>query len=104
MVDFAPISEAGWVTVPVPFKYGLAFNCSLIIPWILAYIITTVETVGDLTAIAEVSGEPVEGEIHDERLKRGVLLDGVGSALAAVFNTLPNTTFSQNIDDKKCLY
>jgi NCS2 family nucleobase:cation symporter-2/xanthine permease XanP len=60
--------------------------------------------VGDLTAIAEVSGEPVEGEIHDERLKRGVLLDGVGSALAAVFNTLPNTTFSQNIDDKKCLY
>lgn len=96
MVDFAPIAEAGWVTVPVPFKYGLAFNWSLIIPWILAYIITTVETVGDLTAIAEVSGEPVEGEIHDERLKRGVLLDGVGSALAAVFNTLPNTTFSQN--------
>jgi NCS2 family nucleobase:cation symporter-2/xanthine permease XanP len=96
MVDFAPIVEAGWVTVPIPFKYGLSFNWALIIPWILAYIITTIETVGDLTAIAEVSGEPIEGKIHDERLKRGVLLDGVGSALAAVFNTLPNTTFSQN--------
>jgi len=96
MVDFTPIVEAGWVTVPIPFKYGLSFNWALIIPWILAYIITTIETVGDLTAIAEVSGEPIEGEVHDERLKRGALLDGVGSALAAVFNTLPNTTFSQN--------
>lgn len=73
MVDFAPIVEAGWVTVPIPFKYGLSFNWALIIPWILAYIITTIETVGDLTAIAEVSGEPIEGKIHDERLKRGVL-------------------------------
>ncbi|MDN5345780.1 uracil-xanthine permease family protein [Petrotoga halophila] len=96
MVDFTPIVEAGWVTLPIPFKYGLSFNWALIIPWILAYIITTIETVGDLTAIAEVSGEPIEGEVHDERLKRGALLDGVGSTLAAVFNTLPNTTFSQN--------
>jgi len=96
MVDFSAIAEAGWVTVPIPFKYGLSFNWGLLIPWILAYIITTIESVGDLTAIAEVSGEPIEGKIHDERLKRGVLLDGVGSSLAAVFNTLPNTTFSQN--------
>ncbi|POZ88072.1 MULTISPECIES: uracil-xanthine permease family protein [Petrotoga] len=96
MVNFAPIVEAGWVTVPIPLKYGLSFNWALIIPWILAYIITTIETVGDLTAIAEVSCEPIEGEVHDKRLKRGVLLDGVGSALAAIFNTLPNTTFSQN--------
>jgi NCS2 family nucleobase:cation symporter-2/xanthine permease XanP len=96
MVDFTPIVEAGWITVPVPFKYGLSFNWKLIIPWILAYIITTIETIGDQTAIAEVSGEPIEGEVHEERLKRGVLWDGVGSALAAVFNTLPNTSFSQN--------
>jgi len=97
MVDFAPVVESGWITAPIPFKYGLSIKWSLILPWILAYIITTVETVGDLTAIAEVSGEPVEGKVHDERLKRGILTDGVGSALAAVFNTLPNTTFSQNI-------
>lgn len=96
MVDFTPILQAGWITVPVPFKYGLSFNWKLIIPWILAYIITTIETIGDQTAIAEVSGEPIEGEVHEERLKRGVLWDGVGSALAAVFNTLPNTSFSQN--------
>jgi len=96
MVNFAPIVEAGWITVPIPLKYGLSFNWALIIPWILAYIITTIETVGDLTAIAEVSCEPIEGEVHDKRLKRGVLLDGVGSALAAIFSTLPNTTFSQN--------
>ncbi len=96
MVDFTPIVEAGWITVPVPFKYGLSFDWRLLVPWILAYIITSIETVGDQTAVAEVSGEPIEGKIHEERLKRGVLWDGVGSALAAAFNTLPNTSFSQN--------
>jgi hypothetical protein len=42
------------------------------------------------------SGEPFEGEIYMERIKGGVLGDGVNSAIAAIFNTFPNTTFSQN--------
>jgi xanthine permease XanP len=40
--------------------------------------------------------KPVEEEIYMERIKGGVLGDGVISAIAAVFNTFPNTTFSQN--------
>ena len=31
-----------------------------------------------------------------ERIKGGVLGDGINSAIAAIFNTFPNTTFSQN--------
>ena len=31
-----------------------------------------------------------------KRIKGGVLGDGVNSAIAAMFNTFPNTTFSQN--------
>jgi len=97
MVDFQPVAEAGWFTVPIPFKFGMSFRWSHYLPWILAYVITSIESIGDLTAISEVSGEPVEGDLYRERISGGILADGIGSALAAVFNTMPNTTFSQNV-------
>ena len=31
-----------------------------------------------------------------KRIKGGVLADGLNSAIAAVFNSFPNSTFSQN--------
>ena len=43
-----------------------------------------------------ISGEPIEGEVYMKRISGGVLGDGVNSAIAAVFNSFPNTTFSQN--------
>ncbi len=97
LIDFGPVASAGWFTIPVPFKYGLAFRWTHLLPWVLAYIITSIETIGDLTAVAEVSGEPIDGALHQERLSGGLMADGVGSAIAAIFNTLPNTTFSQNV-------
>ncbi|MDZ7673203.1 MAG: solute carrier family 23 protein [Halanaerobiales bacterium] len=78
-------------------KFGMSFELSHYLPWIIAYIITAIESVGDLTAVAEVSGEPVDGELHRKRLSGGILADGVGSAIAAIFNSMPNTTFSQNV-------
>lgn len=97
LVDLTEVAEAGWLTVPQPFKYGISFEWGLLAPWIMAYIITTVESIGDLTAVAEVSGENVDNQQHIDRLSGGIMADGVGSALAAVFNSLPNSTFSQNI-------
>lgn len=97
MVDFAPVAQAGWFTVARPLYFGLSFDAAHLLPWVLAYFITSIETIGDLTAIAEASGEPVRGPGHRDRLARGLLADSAGSALAAVFNSLPNTTFSQNI-------
>ena len=62
----------------------------------LLYLITTVESIGDLTATSMVSGEPIEGDLYVKRISGGVFGDGVNSAIAAVFNSFPNTTFSQN--------
>lgn len=60
------------------------------------YIITSIETSGDLTATSMISGEPIKGPLYEKRIKGGVLGDGVNSLIAAVFNTFPVTTFSQN--------
>lgn len=38
----------------------------------------------------------MSGPIYIQRVRGGVLADGLNSILAAVFNSLPNTTFAQN--------
>jgi xanthine permease XanP len=96
MVDFSQLGNEPWVAVPQPLKYGLGFDWVYFVPIALVYLITTIETTGDLTANSVISGEPVEGDLYLARIKGGVLGDGVNSALAALFNTFPNTTFSQN--------
>lgn len=93
MVDFATVKEASWIAFPNIFEYGVDFNINNIIAFIPAYIVTTIETVGCLSSICEVSG--IEAE--DKIIGRGVLSDGIGSAMAGVLGTFPNTTFSQNV-------
>jgi xanthine permease XanP len=96
MVDFSQLDGSVWVAVPRPLKYGLDFDWVYFAPIVLVYLITTIETTGDLTANSVIAGEPVEGDLYLSRIKGGVLGDGVNSGLAALFNTFPNTTFSQN--------
>ncbi len=96
MVDFTRLGGDAWITVPQPLKYGLDFDWVYVAPIALVYLITTIETTGDLTANSVISGEPIEGDVYLARIKGGVLGDGVNSGLAAFFNTFPNTTFSQN--------
>ncbi len=96
MVDFARLESAAWIAVPRPLKYGLDFDWVYFVPIALVYLITTIETMGDLTANSVISGEPVAGDLYLARIKGGVLGDGFNSGLAAVMNTFPNTTFSQN--------
>lgn len=83
-------------SVPVPFRFGFDFDWVSFIPVAFMFIITSLETMGDITGTSRVSGEPTEGEVFEERVKGGVLADGVNSLLAALFATFPNTTFSQN--------
>jgi xanthine permease XanP len=96
MVDVSSLSTAKVFALPIPFKYGIDFDIALFLPIAFLYFVTAIETSGDLTANSVIAGEPVEGDVYMERIKGGVLGDGINSAIAAVFNTFPNTTFSQN--------
>ncbi len=96
MVNTDSLSETALIALPIPMQFGLGFDWSLFIPLVLIFLITALEAIGDITATSEVSGEPVKGPIYMKRIKGGVLADGLNSALAAVFNSFPNSTFSQN--------
>jgi xanthine permease XanP len=96
LVNFSNLANLGGINIPIPFKYGFGFNFSAFIPFIFLYLITTIESTGDLTATSLLTGQPITGPKYMKRIKGGILGDGVNSAIAAVFNTFPNTTFSQN--------
>ncbi|MGO1295705.1 MAG: uracil-xanthine permease family protein [Vibrio sp.] len=96
MVDTTAKSSSHWIALPIPMQFGLSFDWSLFIPLVLIFFITALEAIGDITATSEVSGEPVKGPIYMQRIKGGVLADGINSALAAFLNSFPNSTFSQN--------
>lgn len=96
MVNLSSLSGAQVFALPMPLKYGLDFDIGLFVPIAFLFLVTAIETSGDLTANSIISGQPVKGPLYLKRLKGGVLGDGVNSLLAALFNTFPNTTFSQN--------
>ncbi|MEH0344558.1 uracil-xanthine permease family protein [Vibrio cholerae] len=96
MVNTDNLAQTQLIALPIPMQYGLGFDWSLFIPLVLIFLITALEAIGDITATSEVSGEPVKGPVYMKRIKGGVLADGINSALAAVFNSFPNSTFSQN--------
>lgn len=96
MVDFSALRDVSVFTVPIPFKYGFAFDWSAF--WVAAiiYLLSVFEAVGDLTATAMVSGEAYEGEEFAKRLRGGVIADGLVSVIATALGSLPLTTFAQN--------
>ncbi|UOW66753.1 uracil-xanthine permease family protein [Paraclostridium bifermentans] len=96
LVDFTSIKEASWIGlpgIPVILEHGIKFSLAGVAPFIIAYLVTTIETVGCLIAIGEAS----DIKTSSEQLSKGVLADGLGSFLAGFFGVCPNTTFSQNI-------
>ncbi len=95
-VSFAAFGAQELIAIPIPFKYGFAFDLAAFIPIAFIYFITAIESMGDLTATSLLSDEPVAGDVYMKRIKGGILGDGVNSLIASVFNTFPNTTFSQN--------
>ncbi|MAP19074.1 MAG: xanthine permease XanP [Aurantimonas sp.] len=95
-VDFSSAGSGPLIALPIPFRYGIDFDLALFLPIAFIYLITAIETTGDLTANSIIAGEPVRGDLYMSRIKGGILADGVNSGLAAIFNTFPNTTFSQN--------
>jgi len=93
-VSFEGVGGAAWAAAPVPFKFGFELNWAIILGMCFMAIISTIETVGDTSAICK-SG--AGRDVTDREVIGATFANGVGSALAGAFGGLPNTTFSQNV-------
>jgi xanthine permease XanP len=95
-VGFSDLHGLPWFTIPFPIHYGLNVRLSALIPFSFLYLITAIESIGDLTATSALTNQPITGPVYFRRLRGGVMADGVSSSLAAIFNSFPSTTFAQN--------
>ena len=92
-VDFSPLASAPWFSWPRPLTYGLEFHWAPIAILAFVYVISAMETIGDLSGILAAAGRrPTEKE-----LRGGLVADGVMSAVASLFSAFPNTSYSQNV-------
>lgn len=94
VINWSKISEASWFALPKLMPVKPIFDLRAIIPVIIMFIVTAVETVGDISGVMEGG---LGREATDKELSGGIICDGIGSSLAAIFGVLPNTSFSQNV-------
>lgn len=94
VLNWDKVAQASWFSIPKIAPVKLVFDVRAIIPVLIMFIVTAVETVGDISGVMEggMGREATDGE-----LSGGVICDGVGSSIAALFGVLPNTSFSQNV-------
>ncbi len=93
-VNLSGVGNAGWFALPSPFKFGFEINWAIIIGMCLMAFISAIETVGDVSGITKGGAGR---EATDAEVTGATFADGLGSAIAGVFGSLPNTSFSQNV-------
>lgn len=94
VLNWDKVAEAKWFEIPQFMPVKPVFDLRAIVPVMIMFIVTAVETVGDISGCMEGG---MGREATDTELAGGVMCDGIGSSLAALFGVLPNTSFSQNV-------
>lgn len=95
-VDTSVIRSADWVTFLWTTTFPIGFYAPAVIPCLIAFGVTTVETVGDISATYEVSELDNTGPEFLESLQGGLFSDSICTILSGLGTSMPNTTFSQN--------
>ena len=94
VLNWDKVADAAWFAIPKIMPVKPVFDMRAILPVMIMFIVTAVETVGDISGVMEGG---LGREATDKELSGGVMCDGLGSSLAACFGVLPNTSFSQNV-------
>lgn len=94
VLNWDKVADAAWIEIPKFMPVEIVFDLRAILPVMIMFIVTAVETVGDISGVMEGG---LGREATDKELSGGVICDGIGSSFAALFGVLPNTSFSQNV-------
>ncbi len=94
MVSFGNIGKAAPFAIPQPLHFGFEFSVAAVVGFCLMAFVSAIETVGDVSGITKGGAGR---EATDREVAGATYADGFGSAIAGVFGSLPNTSFSQNV-------
>ena len=94
VLNWDKVASASWISLPKLLPVKPVFDVRAVVPVLIMFLVTAVETVGDNSGVMEGG---MGREATDRELSGGVICDGAGSSFAALFGVLPNTSFSQNV-------
>lgn len=92
-LNFDLLYSSSWFAVPRPFRFAYEFHLDAILSFAALYIVSGLETIGNTSGITVAA---FDREATTEETSGAILADSLGSMLASMFNTLPNTAFGQN--------
>lgn len=92
IVDFTPVVEAPWFSVPKPFAFGIEFRWDFVLVFILLFFINAVEMTGDFTVSATggLGRQP-----RDTELRGGIIGNSLACIFSSFFNCFSTGTYSQ---------
>ncbi|MXV61648.1 purine permease [Natronorubrum sp. JWXQ-INN-674] len=93
LVDFSPIGEAAWVAIPEPTRFGVEFEPIAIVMFAFLFLVSAMETVGDMSGVTAAEGR----NPTNEEFRGGLFNDGLLSSIGSIFAAFPITSFSQNV-------
>lgn len=92
-VNYEAVAAADWFALPRPLAFGFELHWTPILIMTFVYVISTMETLGDIAGIVAAEGR----DPTDQELRGSLVADGVMSALATLMSAFPNTSYSQNV-------
>lgn len=93
-VDTGNFGKSGLVHVPLKSEYFATFNLSAIITIVPIALVTTLEHIGDMSAV---SATCQQNYLNKPGLHRTLLGDGVATSVASFFGGPANTTYGENV-------
>lgn len=99
MVDFAAmkdtVGQLGFFAFPKLFAFVPRFNIGIIVSFVIVFMVSAVETIGDTTAACTGA---LGRNIDDKEIRGSLAVDGFVSAIAGgIFGVPPITSYSQNV-------
>jgi len=91
VVDFVPVIEASWFSIPPFILPKFSLEAILIIAPVA--VVTFIEHFGDIVAISEVTGNNF---LENPGVHKTLLGDGIASMFAGLIGAPANTTYSEN--------
>ncbi len=93
-VDFGAFEGLALVSLPSFMPFPPEFDPGAILSVGLLYLVSSVEVMGNTTALAKVG---FDREPTDREMSGAIAADGLVSSVAGLFGCLPLTSFSQNV-------
>ncbi|MDL2280911.1 purine/pyrimidine permease [Selenomonadales bacterium OttesenSCG-928-I06] len=93
-VNFGPVAEASWISMPKLMPFGMpTFDVVAILTMLFVFLVILVETLGTWYA----TGAVTNSEITEERLNNGSVGEGMGCLISAIFGGPPVTGYGTNV-------